>query len=194
MQTTIDLLRHGEVLGGSCYRGRTNDPLTEKGWGQMEHKIDKQDHWDIIVSSPLSRCHDFAQSLSKKIARPLSVNPAFQEFNFGDWEGKTAEQIDPHLLNQFYKDPVNFPPPNGEPFHDFQHRILTAWLSLLKTDQNKNILLITHAGVIRIILAHILSLDTQHSFRLKISHACLSSVDCFQIADTEDFFQLTKHG
>ena len=35
-ETIIDLLRHGEPLGGSRYRGnRIDDPLTEKGWRQM---------------------------------------------------------------------------------------------------------------------------------------------------------------
>ncbi|MHB1590203.1 MAG: histidine phosphatase family protein [Sulfuricella sp.] len=33
--TTIDLIRHGEPVGGRRYRGRTDDPLSEKGWNQM---------------------------------------------------------------------------------------------------------------------------------------------------------------
>jgi len=30
--TTIDLLRHGEPVGGKRYRGQIDDPLSEKGW------------------------------------------------------------------------------------------------------------------------------------------------------------------
>ena len=33
--TTIDLIRHGEPVGGSKYRGQTDDPLSEKGWAQI---------------------------------------------------------------------------------------------------------------------------------------------------------------
>ena len=33
--TTLDLMRHGEPVGGRRYRGRTDDPLSEKGWNQM---------------------------------------------------------------------------------------------------------------------------------------------------------------
>jgi len=194
MQTNIDLLRHGEVLGGSYYRGITDDPLTDKGWQQMQDKLDDDKHWDIIISSPLSRCYQFATDLSSKLQRPLVSEPAFQEIDFGDWEGKTAEQIDSQLLSQFYANPVNFSPPNGEHFTDFQQRILVAWLALLETQQDKRILLITHAGVIRIILAHSLGLDVQHSFRLKIGHACLSSLDYFHSSGAENFCQLTKHG
>jgi broad specificity phosphatase PhoE len=67
MQTHIDLLRHGEVLGGSCYRGITDDPLTNKGWQQMQAKLDCNKHWDVIISSPLSRCHHFAKLLSSEL-------------------------------------------------------------------------------------------------------------------------------
>lgn len=194
MQTHIDLLRHGEVLGGSCYRGITDDPLTNKGWQQMQAKLDCNKHWDVIISSPLSRCHHFAKLLSSELQLTLVTTPAFQEIDFGDWEGKTAEQIDAQLLSQFYADPVNFSPPNGEPFHYFQQRILVAWQALLEAQQGKHILLITHAGVIRIILAHSLGLDVQHSFRLKIDHACLSSLNHFHSSGEESFYQLTKHG
>ena len=34
-ETTIDLLRHGEPLGGGRYRGQMDDALSEKGWQQM---------------------------------------------------------------------------------------------------------------------------------------------------------------
>ena len=194
MQTNIDLLRHSEVLGGSCYRGITDDPLTNKGWQQMQDKLGCNKHWDVIISSPLSRCHNFAKLLSSELQLALVTTPAFQEIDFGDWEGKTAEQIDAQLLSQFYADPVNFSPPNGEPFNDFQQRILVAWQALLEAQQGKRILLITHAGVIRIILAHSLGLDIQHSFRLKIDHACLSSLEYFHSPGAESFCQLTKHG
>ncbi|MCF7969759.1 MAG: alpha-ribazole phosphatase family protein [Methylococcaceae bacterium] len=194
MQTNIDLLRHGEVLGGSCYRGITDDPLTAKGWQQMQDKLNGDTHWDVIISSPLSRCYQFATALTSKLQQPLISEPAFQEIDFGDWEGKTAEQIEPQLLSQFYADPVNFSPPNGEHFNDFQQRILVAWQALLEELQGNRILLISHAGVIRIILAHSLGLDIQHSFRLKIDHACLSSLEHFHSPEIESFYQLTKHG
>ncbi|NOR79540.1 MAG: phosphoglycerate mutase [Methyloprofundus sp.] len=192
--TYIDLLRHGEVKGGSCYRGITDDPLSTTGWAQMQNKIATQSHWDVIISSPLSRCHAFSEHLSAKLQLPLISATALQEINFGDWEGKTAAQINPQLLAQFYADPINFTAPNGEHFYDFQQRVLDAWQALLNTHKGQRILLITHAGVIRVILANILAIDTHHSFRLKIAHACLSRIECFHDTETEDFFQLVKHG
>lgn len=192
--TDIDLLRHGETEGGACYRGVTDDSLSSVGWEKMQDKIANQTHWDLIISSPLLRCHSFSVALAEQLTIPIITSAAFQEINFGDWEGKKADQIDPILLAQFYADPTNFSVPNGEMFHDFQQRIIKAWLSLIRIHQGKQILLVTHAGVIRAILADILGIDVQHSFSLKIAHACFSSIQCFHDSETDDFFQLIKHG
>ena len=194
--TSISLLRHGAVEGGACYRGITDDPLSAEGRQQMQQaiKTDTPEHWDIIISSPLLRCYSFAQELSHHLNVPLISYPELQEINFGDWEGKTAEQIDSQTLKQFYLDPINNPPPNGEAFTQFQTRILLAWHQLIKRYQGQRILLVSHAGVIRVILAHILAIDIEHSFKLKIGYACISHVECFHSSDSDNFFQLIKHG
>ena len=36
--TRIDLIRHGEPVGGRRYRGQIDDPLSEKGWKQMREE------------------------------------------------------------------------------------------------------------------------------------------------------------
>jgi len=65
-QTQIDLLRHGEPVGGRRYRGQTDDPLSEKGWQQMRAAVLDVQGWDVIYSSPLRRCAEFAQELSRR--------------------------------------------------------------------------------------------------------------------------------
>jgi len=193
--TSISLLRHGDVKGGACYRGITDDPLTDLGWQQMQHSIEQRNsNWDIIISSPLIRCAAFAQHLSSTLNIPVSLHPELQEINFGDWEGKTAEKIDEQALTLFYADPNLNPPPNGETFNAFQARTLWIWQDLLQRHSGKNILLISHAGVMRVILANTLGLDIEHSFNLKIGHACVSRVECIHSNESKDFFQLISHG
>ncbi|NOQ63514.1 MAG: hypothetical protein GQ582_03265 [Methyloprofundus sp.] len=191
--TYITLLRHGAVQGGACYRGITDDALSATGWEQLQNKTAAQADWNIIISSPLSRCYDFALQLSEQRHCALIKAPALQEINFGDWEGKTADQINPDLLAQFYADPVHFTAANAEPFIDFQQRVLEAWQALLKEHQGQRLLMITHAGVIRVILADMLGMDTQHSFKLKIAYASLSKIECFSEQGAEDFLQLVEH-
>ncbi len=193
MHSQIYLLRHGDVIGGACYRGITDDPLSSLGWQQMQHALTEQLEWDIIISSPLLRCRLFAETLIKETSCPFITVQALQEINFGDWEGKTAAQIDTTLLTQYYADPAYYTPPKGEPFLLFQERVLQAWQSILTNHPNKKILLVTHAGVIRVILAHVLGLDLIQSFRIKIAHACLSRIDCFYSKKEADYLQLFSH-
>jgi len=194
MHSQIDLLRHGEVIGGTYYRGITDDPLSPLGWEQMQLALAGQPTWDIIISSPLLRCRLFSEALVKDLPCPLIIAQTLQEINFGDWEGKTAAHIDPSLLTHYYADPAHYTPPNGEPFLLFQDRVLQAWQSVLADYPNKKILLITHAGVIRVILAHVLGIDLAHSFHIKIAHACFSRIDCFYDTQMGDFLQLIRHG
>jgi len=194
LTTTVDLLRHGEVTGGRCYRGSTDDPLTEKGWQQMQEKLSDCTGWDLLISSPLSRCSAFAQQLAQQQNYPLHCLEAIQEIHFGDWEGKKASQIDDSLLDLFYANPFEYTPPNGECFSQFQSRVLTAWEALLQQHQGKKILLITHAGVMRVILSQILGMNIASMFKLKIDYACLSRIECFYSTESDNFLQLIQHG
>jgi len=63
---TLDLLRHGQPEGGNVFRGRTDHPLTEEGWQQMYQSCENR-QWDVIITSPLSRCQEFAHKLADKL-------------------------------------------------------------------------------------------------------------------------------
>ncbi len=188
MQTTVDLLRHGAVQGGSYYRGRTDDPLTAQGWEQL--RIQTQTRcWSKIISSPLCRCLDFAQALSVSKQIPLCIETDFQEFDFGAWEGKTANQLDPQALQRFYQDPFRYPPPLGEDFAQFSQRIQRAWHAMLADSQGEAVLIVTHAGVIRQLICDLFEIPLAKSFALSVDYASLTRLECFRTA-TEDFVQL----
>ncbi len=191
MQTTVDFLRHGEVDGGSYYRGITDDPLTDHGWQQMQSAVASQ-QWDLIISSPLQRCHSFAQHLHSKTNTPLSVDHNWQEINFGDWEGKMADQINSDELMQFYQDPLNNSPNNAEDFSAFLSRINFAWEALLKEHAGKRILVISHAGVIRCLFNLFLDLPANKIFNLQLDHASLTRFQCFN-AKPANFITLKFH-
>ena len=191
MQTTVDFLRHGEVKGGSYYRGVTDDPLTELGWQQMQQSVVRH-KWDLIISSPLKRCLDFSEHLSKERNSPLLIDTNWQEIDFGDWEGKTADQIDTESLMQFYQDPINNTPNNAESFTRFLARVNQAWQDLINTYQDKHILVITHAGVIRSLFNIHLNLPADKLFNLKVDHASLTRFQCFY-DDPDHFIQLEFH-
>ncbi|KAF3983591.1 MAG: phosphoglycerate mutase [Methylococcales symbiont of Hymedesmia sp. n. MRB-2018] len=191
MQTTVDFLRHGEVTGGSYYLGSTDDLLSQSGWQQMHNTVANR-CWDQIISSPLLRCSKFAHNISQQDNTPLIIEADWQEIHFGDWEGKTATQIDATELLLFYQDPVKYTPKNAEAFAEFIARINLAWEGLLKQHIGKHILVITHGGVIRALFALLLDLPINKLFNLQVDHASLTRFQYFQ--DKENaFIQLQFH-
>ena len=184
MTTYIDVIRHGEPVGGRRYRGFSiDDPLTEKGWEQMRAAVPETPQWKHIISSPLKRCLDFSQELADDLQIEYSVEDNVKEIGFGDWEGKTPEEIlaqDSEALSHFYQDPVNNRPDGAEPLGSFSERVWQAYNKIIEEHQDKHVLIVAHAGVARAITANILkmSLDDVYS-RLKIEYGAIicSSVD-----------------
>ena len=178
MKTKIDVIRHGEPEGGRRYRGYgVDDPLTELGWQQMWASVPEQATWQHIISSPLLRCTDFSYALAKKLNIKVTIKDDIKEIGFGDWEGKTPEEIiesDPEAINHFYADPVHNRPNGAEPLDVFSNRVWKTYENIAAEYENQHVLIVAHAGVARAITANILgmSLDDVYS-RLRIEYAAI---------------------
>jgi alpha-ribazole phosphatase/probable phosphoglycerate mutase len=178
-KTIIDLLRHGKPVGGRRYRGQLDDPLSESGWQEMWYAASAETPWQAIISSPLCRCRDFAQQLSKRLSLPITIDDRLKEVGFGAWEGQSAETLrvqDDTVLKRFYHDPVNNRPANAEPLNSFSQRVDEALQTAIQIHQGKHILIVTHAGVIRSALASTLSAPLGSMYRLSIATASLSRI------------------
>lgn len=159
--------------------------------------------FDFILTSPLQRCKLLAKRLSENSNIPCIELPGFQEMNFGDYDGLAFERFADvfngskgknesqnqnneqnwQVLEKFWQDPANNTLPNAESLLAFKQRIDNSWQQLLTQYQGKRILLVTHGGVIRMILAHILPLDWQNPSlyqSLKIGNASLTKINSHQ--------------
>ena len=177
-----DLLRHGETQTPDIFRGWTDDPISKTGWQQMLSAV-ADDHWDRIVSSPLSRCSEFAAHLGKKFGLNVEYDENFKEYNFGDWDGHTYEEVmadQGHLVTAFFQDPEKSPPPNGEDFSLFKHRVLTAWHAVLDESHLEKTLIISHGGVIMTVLADVMGVDRLHG-KIEMSYACRTQLRLDQL-------------
>lgn len=175
MTTQIDVLRHGEPLGGRRYRGHgVDDPLTDKGWQQMWDAVADRPDWHHIASSPLSRCLEFSQQLSKKLKVGYSIDDRFKEIGFGVWEGLSPDEIlsaDPEALKHFYRDPVSNRPEGAEFLEAFSERVWQAYNEITRRHINENVLIVAHAGVIRAITANILGMPLERVYsNIKIEY------------------------
>jgi alpha-ribazole phosphatase/probable phosphoglycerate mutase len=165
----VDLLRHGEPQGGRLYRGNQDDALTDKGWQQMLDSTQNKT-WDLIATSPLIRCQAFAKHLSTQQQSQLEIINQFEELGFGDWQGLSATDIGQDLVDSFKKDPINNQPPNAENLYEFQQRVLNAFNAITSRDID-SLLIVAHAGVIRVIKSHLLNLPIEKMFTIEVMSA-----------------------
>jgi len=172
----LDLLRHGETELGGGLRGSLDDVLTERGWSQMRAAVAAAGPWDVLVSSPLRRCAHFADELGERLALPVQREAGVRELHFGDWEGRSAAQImqdQADALGRFWADPYGYTPPNGEPVSAFAERVLAAIDSLGRQHAGKRVLLVTHGGVMRLLLARARGLPREHLLQVEVGHGAL---------------------
>ncbi len=177
MTTTLDLMRHGEPVGGRRYRGQIDDPLSEKGWAQMHAAVGESVPWTHIVSSPLLRCRAFSETLAERHGLPLTLDERLKEVGFGVWEGKSAAEIEqdaPGTLARFKADPVNARPQGAEPLAAFHARVAAALDDLLARHAGQHVLLVGHAGVMRMALAWALHIPLEHAYRIEVASASLT--------------------
>ncbi len=155
----IHFIRHGsidETLSGK-YIGTTDVSLSDKGRMDLK-KLDfeyKYPGTQVVFTSPLKRCTETCKILYPE-HNPLSI-PALSECNFGEWEGKTADELksDPDFEKWLAGD-SSVKPPRGESNADFTRRICRMFESivegLMKTGTTESVI-VTHGGVIMTLLA-----------------------------------------
>jgi alpha-ribazole phosphatase/probable phosphoglycerate mutase len=174
--TIIDLIRHGEPVGGRRYRGQTDDPLSETGWRQMWAAVGQTAPWDAIVASPLRRCSEFAHALADRHGIAIRLEDRLMEIGFGVWEGYTGEEIrrqDGEALRRFYADPVRNRPEGAEPLEHFVARVLSAWNEIVTECEGGHVLVVCHAGVMRAVVAHLLEIELVAAYRIRVDNAAV---------------------
>ncbi|WP_248750689.1 alpha-ribazole phosphatase family protein [Pseudomonas sp. MWU15-20650] len=176
MTLHLDLLRHGETERGGGLRGSLDDALTAKGWEQMRAAVVGQGPWDRVVSSPLQRCARFASELGARLDLPVSLERDLQELHFGTWEGRSAAALmetDAEGLGLFWADPYRFTPPQGEPVSEFSERVLSAVSRLHQAYAGQRVLLISHGGVMRLLLARARGLPREQLLNVEVGHGAV---------------------
>ena len=136
----------------------------------------------IWYVSPLKRAIQTAKALSKFVTYSnVIIEKKLIEQNFGDWSGKKISEVWEVLKKSKTKHNFSFispdvSPPNGESFKE-QSRRVGIWLENLNLLENKNIVIISHAGTIRSILLHALKIKHDHAIGIEILHQSLNILE-----------------
>ncbi len=157
----IHLIRHGytqDNLDGK-YSGRNESTLCQQGRQQLLELKQDYDYpkADFLFTSPMKRCLETAEILYPEL-KPLIIED-LAEYDFGEFEGKTAEELSSkdELFAQWLSGNQEVRPPFGESNTDFVSRICRCFMKIvdgvIKADA-QHVALITHGGVISVLLAN----------------------------------------
>ena len=151
------VVRHGQTnwnLAGKI-QGKTDIELNQNGIEQankLKEEIKKY-KIDLIVSSPLKRAKRTAEIINESSQCKIVFDKALEERGFGIFEGKIRKEIQDEVLNSHVLDNYYLNTKYGEvePIKETCERVWGLLNKLKENYQDKNILLVTHGGTIRVI-------------------------------------------
>ena len=181
---TVYLLRHGVVQslsGGKRYIGWHDLPLSDSGLQQAADWADYFDGMGLeeICCSDLIRCRETAGIIGSRCSLEPHVLPELREVNLGAWEGRSFEAIKTRYAQAFQERGEHIAdhrPPGGESFRDLLGRTWPVFEEVVRR-LRKHTLIVTHAGVIRVLLCRLLGMPLRRLFSISQSYGALNIVD-----------------
>lgn len=155
----VHLIRHAMTQGNikGQYIGITDIPICQQGIDELQVLKNKFEYpkADIFFRSPLLRCKQTLEIIYPE-AEHIPIED-LRERNFGDFEGKTAQELkeNPHFTDWLASSGVEAPP-NGESIMEFATRINTAFEEIVNSLMKKGTtraVIVAHGGTIMGILA-----------------------------------------
>lgn len=148
----IYIIRHGQTDWNIEHRtqGHTDIALNKNGIVQAELISQKIANLkiDSIISSDLKRAYMTAQIINKNFNKNIETDKRLREFCFGTLEGITRDKITQEIWDDFNKNPKQF---NAETKEEIFNRIKSFIDDIKSNNINKNTLVVTHGGPIRMI-------------------------------------------
>jgi probable phosphomutase (TIGR03848 family) len=131
-----------------------------------------------VYSSPLERALETARPIAEGAGLPVRSHPGLIELDFGDWTGKTLDELsDDPRWGAFNARRGATRIPGGETMGETVARTRTAVADLRLAHGGRQVVAVSHGDVIRGLLADVLGLPLDHLFRLEVAPASVSAVD-----------------
>ena len=177
---TVLLVRHGENdwvkehrLAGWIEGVHLND----NGRQQAEQAAQRLASLPVkaVYSSPVTRCMETATYIANSHQLSIMQLEAVGEVRYGDWEGKKIRKLARHKLwrvVQFFPSRMRFP--NGEALREVQFRAIQAIETISEQHKNEYVVIVSHADLIKLVLAHYLGVHQDLFQRIIVSPASVS--------------------
>ncbi len=137
----------------------------------------KAERFDTIYASTRVRTLESARILAASHPCGYQEEPGLREIDFGDFEGLTYDEIAaryPEVYRQWMESPTTVQFPNGESFAAMRARVLRTFEAINQSHAGRTVAIVTHGGVIRIILAWALGVPDANLFRMAQDYAAMN--------------------
>lgn len=186
----IYLLRHGETAnaGKVCFNGHYDVDLSDHGKTQFRQISDALKGIALagVYSSDLRRTLDCARIIGDPHGIDPVACPEMRELSFGLWEGMSVEEVQkkyPGQLEERLKKITTFVVEGGETFPQLEQRVLPKFSDIVQRHPEGNIVIVSHGGVNRVILGHLLGIPIDNIFRIHQDYAAVNIVQFYKEGD-----------
>ena len=171
--TSVYLIRHGQTAWnkGEIFRGRADVPLDEIGFREAElaGEYCKGMNIHAIYSSPLSRARETARRIAQVFNLKVQPLEGITDMCFGKWEGRPLKEIqirDGEIYRQWVEQPHLVRIPDGETLDEVRVRAMAALGDVTQYHHGKNVILVSHRVVNKVIICGILGIDNSHFWQI----------------------------
>ncbi|MBT8211862.1 MAG: histidine phosphatase family protein [Acidimicrobiia bacterium] len=175
------LVRHGVTTEtGSRLTGRIPGvALSDAGREQAEAtaRFLAPQKVSTVYTSPVQRCSETAAIISREISTRARNERRVQEVDYGAWQGRTLNSLRKLKAWQaLFVAPARFRFPDGETLAEAQHRAVSAIEEIAERHPRERVVVVSHADIIRVTLAHYLGMPLDMVHRLDVRPASVSKV------------------
>ena len=184
MGTKIHLIRHGEVADANPrrYNGHIDVPLSERGVEQIKRLASflSAEGIKAVYCSGLGRAVKSAEIIAKPFGLEPAVVDGLKERSFGEWEGMSFDEVNekwPDAFKAWADDPLKFSPVGGESTLETRDRVMPVFNKVVDDHKGEEIAVVSHGGVIRIILCEMLGMPLENIFRIEQDFGTLNVIE-----------------
>jgi broad specificity phosphatase PhoE len=179
------LVRHATAEGDGRFQGQADIRLLPEGRRQLPALSRKLRRYKITAAyaSDLRRARLTAAFAARRLGVRLEIRAGLREIDFGRWQGLSWEQVlkqSPRFARLWAKQFPHRRVPGGERFMQFKRRIRRELRAIAAANPAQSVLVVTHAGVIRVALASALGMPDRNLFRFAVDPCGLSVIDHFR--------------
>jgi alpha-ribazole phosphatase len=173
----ILFVRHGATAMAGRFCGHSDPDLNSLGQAQVTNLVAQLSAQPLerIYSSDLKRAQTTAHAVADYHGLAVETRPALREIHFGEWEGLSWEEIesrDPQYVAAWMAAFPQLPAPSGETFPAFEARVLREVTAFVDRGAGP-IAVVTHGGVIRVVLQHLCGRSASEAWQETQSYCCV---------------------